>query len=71
MSLHVLLSVDYLGNDCRGSNCPTIYQDESDYLVIQGANAMNEMDGFDVPDNELAIRVPKSLIARYVSEGYL
>jgi hypothetical protein len=46
---------------CSGSNCPTVYRQDEDTLVIQGFEA-EQLFTTKLPDGETAVSVPLALI---------
>jgi hypothetical protein len=47
---------------CSGGGCPTIFATEDDMVVVQGYAVSPAEAGIDLPDGELLVRVPRSLV---------
>jgi hypothetical protein len=49
------------GIPCASTGCPTIYAEGED-VVVQGYAVEPAEAGLDVPDGELLVRIPRSLL---------
>ena len=52
-----------VANLCNTGSCPTIYENESGTLLVQGYTVPAEHHGIDVPAGEMLVEIPAALLA--------
>lgn len=53
----------YVGTNCWGGHCPTIYKSDRGTFVVQGNLVdLKELGNLNVPPNEGMVEIPESLI---------
>jgi hypothetical protein len=52
-----------VANLCNSSSCPTIYQNDSGTLVVQGYVVPAGIPGVEVPSGEALVEIPAALLA--------
>jgi hypothetical protein len=65
------VSLRFLGKETQNGNSPTLWEDDGDWLFIQGFTDLEPSARAEigaVPDGEAVIRVPKKLM-RYLKDG--
>ena len=57
-------------NACSGTNCPTVYATGTGSFIVQGYDAAGTYSsaGLTLPDGELAVEIPGSVVEMLISK---
>jgi hypothetical protein len=59
---------NYIGGNCYGGECPTIYESDRGTFVVQGSLiSANELNDINIPAHEGVVEIPEALL-RAVAE---
>jgi hypothetical protein len=59
----------YIGSNCHGGHCPTVYQSDRGTFIVQG-NLLNpsEISDLAIPPHEGVVEIPESLVEALASK---